>query len=56
MHGLVERSMDCAQRLLTLYEDKDGSVLLAKTCKCRVLLVLCQDLNGTITRKMVPIC
>lgn len=24
MHGLVERSIDCAERLLTLYEDKDG--------------------------------
>ena len=24
MHGLVERSVNCAERLLTLYEDKDG--------------------------------
>jgi len=24
MYGLVDRSMDCAQKLLTLYEDKDG--------------------------------
>ena len=26
MHSLVERSVNCAERLLALYEDKDGQV------------------------------